>query len=255
MNKYFGEMMESLNSSKLTLVDRLEFLDSGQAGAAIFIAQTPGKAPYITIGLNLTSTLVDRQDTDTYGAPTASEFLDEDLSPQFTDDLDTPVHLVLASLGCHTRDQRLTTSNFYARSSPVLFTQGLDVGAKVGTEGPFKVILLPPLCSAPVGFYWPADSGKAAIQATLADLPTYKPFSHLLDQQDQKYLTQWFDGVQAAAHNFVVAVSNAKPFFQLLPMATTPSRTGSLTSILSIRSWSCMNSSAGSCIVIKWLPL
>jgi hypothetical protein len=77
------------------------------------VAKTADKAPYITISLNPMSTSLDCHGTDTYGAPTVAEFLDEDFSPQFTDDPDTPAHIVMASLGGQTREKRLTTSKFY----------------------------------------------------------------------------------------------------------------------------------------------
>jgi hypothetical protein len=98
MTKYFMETLDSLNSPQLTAVERLELLDFGRVGAVLFVARTAGKDPYITIGLNPMSTPVDRQDTDTYGAPTVSEFLDEALFPQFTNDPDTPGDNLLPAL-------------------------------------------------------------------------------------------------------------------------------------------------------------
>jgi hypothetical protein len=140
-------------------MDRLELLDFGRVGAVLFVAKTTDKDPYVRIGLNPMSTPVDCQDTDTYGAPTVSEFLDEALFPQFTDDPDTPGHIVLASLGGTTRAKRLTTSNVYTQSSSIFFPQGMEFGAKIGTDGLFKVIFLPSLYSAPVGYY-PSHIGR-----------------------------------------------------------------------------------------------
>lgn len=216
---YVKNQFEMLNDATVDGVARLQSLHDFPVGAVLIVSKGAGEIPFITIVATPTITPFGSSSVES-SAPIWEEAFESQVVEQFITLANAPTHGVLGSMGWKTRlGGVIPREDLIPLSQPVMLTPHERFGSLEAAGEVFHVLLLPELCSPPVGLFWPVDTKYDDFLKSLRGCRSFAPF---LEVCQQSMVKAWFDKVNAESTPFLIHMADATALWTCLPTASNP---------------------------------